>query len=96
MPELSNGEQKRLLDNLTIPTKFFTNKILKRGQLEKCGKQRAKNILKSNVLTAKAYNMREEKDFQQLHERYLDLSLNTDSKLCKTNDEVFQIALPWI
>ena len=36
MPELSNGEQKRLLDNLTIPTKFFTNKILKRGQLEKC------------------------------------------------------------
>ena len=36
MPELSNGEQKTLLDNLTIPTKFFTNKILKRGQLEKC------------------------------------------------------------
>ena len=31
MPELSNGEQKRLLDNLTIPTKFFTNKILKKG-----------------------------------------------------------------
>ena len=35
MPELSNGEQKRLFDNLTIPAKFFTNKILKRGKNEK-------------------------------------------------------------
>ena len=48
MSEHSNREQKRLLDNLTIPTKFFTNKILKRGQLEKCWKQRVKNIRKHN------------------------------------------------
>ena len=60
MSDLSNGEQKRLLDNLTIPTKLFTNKILKRGQLERCGKQRIRNILKSNFSTAKVYNIREE------------------------------------
>ena len=59
MPELSNGDQRRLLDNI-IPTQFFTKKFLKRGQLEKCGKQRVKRILQSNVLTAKAHNMREE------------------------------------
>ena len=59
MPEHSNGDQKRLLDNI-MPTQFFTNKFLKRGQLEKCGKQRVKKILQSNVLTAKGHNMREE------------------------------------
>ena len=60
MSDLSNGEQKGLLDNLTTQTKLFTNKILKRGQLERCGKQRIKNILKSNFWTTRAYNMREE------------------------------------
>ena len=60
MPELSNGKQKRLLDNLTTPTKFFTNKIFKRGQLEKFWKQKVKNIVKNNFSTGKAYSMREE------------------------------------
>ena len=59
MPELSNGEQKRLLDNLKTPTKFFTSKILKRGQLEKFWKQKVKNIVKNNFSTGKACSMRE-------------------------------------
>ena len=59
-------------------------------------KAKGKKHSQTQFLTAKAHNMREEKDFQQLHKRYLDLSLNTESKLCKTNDEVFQIVLPSI
>ena len=53
-----------------------------------------KNIVKNNFFNAKAYNMRKEQDFQLLLKRYLDLSLNTDSKLYRTNDETFQIVLP--
>ena len=49
-------------------------------------KTKGKKHSQTQFLTAKAHNMREEKDFQQLHKRYLDLSLNTESKLCRTND----------
>ena len=53
------GEQKRMLDNLARPTKFFTTNNLKKGQLEEYWKQRVKIIIKINLPTAKAYKMRE-------------------------------------